>query len=802
MRRSRTSRLVRRSVILASVLVSLAFATPALAAPPSATENASWSPKLAYVLTTGSVRAALSERLHLSAEQSARLRQVGWDLFGAQNAIQKRSDLIAGSGGLTTTEKKALIASSGYNRQLESTEDSGVARAAAAAGVSADTLTSAVDAVWQRDAAEHRLESALTDMKATAASAAGVGSFHVYGTWFTADAGLDPFHVALPDKYLKYANNGYPNSGSTARPSGYPSATYAVSLYWNGVHYGLKTPNSAGTVYTSPHSIAYVKVLDVGPWNVDDDWWNSYTDPVRPRRIGTKLPSGVSRLALGMPESQAAYFDHYNRPSKIPAASHSPENYWQSPGAADGQWSGADQFGRQVLNPAGIDLTTAAARTLGLSDNEWIDVVPLWEARLDLVGGVKVTDPNGKTATGPYLTGQRLTFAYTVKNLGSLAGTWDDFTMTLRTAGGAYHNPPYQGPVTLSPGATRTFSFTYTLDATGTLTCFAQAQRAGLWSHVGTASVSLPSVGVRTVDRVGGATRFDTAVAISHQAYPSTAKAVVLATGLDFPDALAGAALARAVDGPLLLVSTALPAPVEGELKRLKPAKVIILGGESVVSTAVASRIASATGLVPTRIAGHNRYATARLIAQAIVATTGGKTPGGTAIVATGRDFPDALSASVLSAAKHWPIILTEPNSVPTDTAAALASIGATNTIVVGGTSAVSAQVAGTFPKPTRVAGSTRYDTSAAIADLAESKTLTFGYVSLAAGTSFPDALAGGVLAARGWGTMLLTPPDSLATPMRYRLQRHRTVTTHLQALGSTSALSDAALWQGTDALR
>ena len=58
-----------------------------------------------------------------------------------------------------------------------------------------------------------------------------------------------------------------------------------------------------------------------------------------------------------MPEAQAAYFDNYNR--------------------------GEDQFGREVLNPAGVDLTPRVAHTLGLRtyQNAWIYVRYLWVQR-------------------------------------------------------------------------------------------------------------------------------------------------------------------------------------------------------------------------------------------------------------------------------------------------------------------------------------------------------------------------------------------------------------------------------------
>ena len=74
-------------------------------------------------------------------------------------------------------------------------------------------------------------------------------------------------------------------------------------------------------------------IKEVGPWNTYDNWW----EPVAKRTMWKDLPRGK-------PEATAAFFDNYN--------------------------GGLDEFGRQVLNPAGIDLTPAVARRLGLAKYE------------------------------------------------------------------------------------------------------------------------------------------------------------------------------------------------------------------------------------------------------------------------------------------------------------------------------------------------------------------------------------------------------------------------------------------------
>jgi putative cell wall-binding protein len=792
MSRSRPTHLSRSMLAAASLLVALAAVVPAAGAAPVASAPRDAPPKLAYVLSTRDVAPQLFAQVPLSAEQQKRLRGIAFSLNMRYRWMWKAADPANAHDASLATWRAPITAAGGYDAAVDSAEASGYAEIAGFLGeAKTRELKAAVERVWKADAEKHQYIAAVEGIRTQSVQAAVAPlGFTIYATQFDI---LDPlkrptptdgttitadewrWQVALPDYCAKWANVGKTYAG-------YAPGVYAVSLAYAG------------------KAIPSVRVWDCGPWNIDDNWWNADRDPVRPRRIYSHLAGGTQLpgLAIGLPEAQAAYQSGYN--------------------------GGLDAYGRKPANPAGIDLgvdayydsanrktvfrspyanSVPAKLGLAFEENAWITVTPLWEARLDLVGGLKVTDPNGVVATGPYLTGQRLTFTYTVKNLGSMAGTWDAFAMTVRTPKGVYENPPFQGPVTLAPGQTKTFSFTATLDATGTMTCFPQARRAGTWTHIGTPSVSLPNVAQRTVGRVGGGTRYETAVALSRETFPTTAKAVLIATGLDFPDALAGGALAYVRGGPLLLVSDSVPSAVDAEIKRLKPSSIVILGGTNAVSANVATHLASvAPGATVTRIGGHNRYATARLIAEAVVGHTGGTPPSGTAIVATGRAFPDALAGSVLSGDKHWPILLTEPTSLPTDTAAALTSIGVTNTIVIGGDKAVSSAVESSLPKPLRIAGEDRYATSAAVADFAERNYLSYDYVGLAVGTSFPDALAGGVLAAKRWGTMLLTPPTGLPSGVRYRLQRHRTQTTVLQAYGSKSVLPDVVLGQAEDALR
>lgn len=123
----------------------------------------------------------------------------------------------------------------------------------------------------------------------------------VYATQYAASR---DFEVSLPDQRLKIS---------------YPSYTLSIVSYDKGT------------------SVSNVPVGDVGPWNINDNYWDN------DRRI-------FSDLELGLPEAEAAYYDNYN--------------------------DGCDEYGRIVSNPAGIDLSAEVASMLGFSDVEsgWVSI--------------------------------------------------------------------------------------------------------------------------------------------------------------------------------------------------------------------------------------------------------------------------------------------------------------------------------------------------------------------------------------------------------------------------------------------
>jgi len=119
----------------------------------------------------------------------------------------------------------------------------------------------------------------------------------------------------------------------------------------------------------------------------------------------------------------------------------------------------------------------------------------------------------------------------------------------------------------------------------------------------GTAAVSasvfdaLHAIQANTV-RLSGSDRYDTGVEISKDAFAGGSTRVYVATGLNFPDALAGAAAAGWCGAPVLLVpGTSVPASVSAEIIRLGASQIIVLGGAGVVSLTVEAELGILLGL-------------------------------------------------------------------------------------------------------------------------------------------------------------------------------------------------------------
>jgi beta propeller repeat protein len=186
----------------------------------------------------------------------------------------------------------------------------------------------------------------------------------------------------------------------------------------------------------------------------------------------------------------------------------------------------------------------------------------------------------------------------------------------------------------------------------------------------------LAAAGITTFERLAGPTRYETAEAVARRTaalhgsrYDGTA---FVATGLDFPDALAAAPVAAAKGWPIFLAGTqGLSAGTLDAMGDIGVSQVHILGGPGAVSNEVEQVLRSRFGSANvTRQMGPTRYETAVAVARFGVDTAGLQWD--TVAVATGENFPDALTGGALQARTYSVLLLTRGESLPPDVATAL----------------------------------------------------------------------------------------------------------------------------------
>ena len=162
-----------------------------------------------------------------------------------------------------------------------------------------------------------------------------------------------------------------------------------------------------------------------------------------------------------------------------------------------------------------------------------------------------------------------------------------------------------------------------------------------------------------------------------------------MANGFNFPDALSGAAAAGAGASPVLLVNaTSIPVDIDTELDRLNPGRIVVLGGTTAVSKDVETALAKFTIGGVTRLSGADRFDTSAKIAQ--------ETFGANAdvvYVASGLNFPDALSGASVAGSQNAPVLLVHPNGISDVVQAELSRLNPARIVILGGTNVITGEV-------------------------------------------------------------------------------------------------------------
>lgn len=294
------------------------------------------------------------------------------------------------------------------------------------------------------------------------------------------------------------------------------------------------------------------------------------------------------------------------------------------------------------------------------------------------------------------------------------------------------------------------------------------------------------------VSRFDGFNRYDTS-AMMVERYGEF-DTLVLVSGENYPDALSASALAGALNAPIKSTNSSyLCGAAESIIKRHQPKEIILVGGPAAISDYTLDEVRSvAPKATITRIWGNTRYETAVNVCDEIskrklsTSTTG--------VIASGQGFADALSVAPYSASDHVPILLSGPSGLSKETIDTIKSAGFSRMVIVGGYAAVPKTVEDQLRSCgikdiVRLAGQTRYETSAKVADFIVGSN-EISKIYCAAGSNFPDALSAGPLAAQSGSPILLV--DKSSTAAEDWLAKKKGIVFDLYVAGGSSAVPDS----------
>lgn len=197
------------------------------------------------------------------------------------------------------------------------------------------------------------------------------------------------------------------------------------------------------------------------------------------------------------------------------------------------------------------------------------------------------------------------------------------------------------------------------------------------------------NAGFTNIKRISGIDRYETSAKISSSLLVKEGTPIILAQGEGFADALSVSSVAAAKQYPILLVEKdKIPDYAKKKLSAIKPGKVFIIGLQCAISENVEKELSNLninkSNIV--RIGGSDRYETSIETAKYF------NLDGRCATVATGKDFPDALSGSVYAAKYNASLILCN-DELNENTKAYLKNKGISNIAILGGENVVSINI-------------------------------------------------------------------------------------------------------------
>ncbi len=161
------------------------------------------------------------------------------------------------------------------------------------------------------------------------------------------------------------------------------------------------------------------------------------------------------------------------------------------------------------------------------------------------------------------------------------------------------------------------------------------------------------------VIRIGGKTRIETSkLVVAEVLKDSKDKTLYIANAYNYPDSLSGGAVASSKENPVLLTKpNKIGKDVKALIKSKKIKNVVVVGGKGVISEELFNELTT-YGKDVVRLSGKNRYETSLEVAKSSDQTIS------TVYFASGRNFPDALTGSVLAGKEGSVVLLVSKNDI------------------------------------------------------------------------------------------------------------------------------------------
>ena len=265
------------------------------------------------------------------------------------------------------------------------------------------------------------------------------------------------------------------------------------------------------------------------------------------------------------------------------------------------------------------------------------------------------------------------------------------------------------------------------------------------------------SANVENVTRIAGEDRIATSIEISKEMFNESDN-VVLASGFNFADALSAGQLAAALNAPLILSKDQLDSRTSDEIAKLKPKNMYIVGGENALSSNIEESVKSVVNDINIeRLKGNDRYETSVKVMEKTKEFVDAEY----LLIASGKNFPDALSATSFMADHKALMVLSDGNSYPKSDLQEIA-IGGVNQLPLNGFTGE------------RIAGNDRYQTALAIARRSFENNEN---AILANSKVFADSLSAVSVAKNYKAPIILTDNENLTQSTKSYLENMNSVT-------------------------